>query len=447
MVGGRYFAYSQGGWAAALAGTAVSLGFGFAPRFRFARLLGVLGALVVAAGLAGAVVYTIVTDEFGPFPYTVISRGWWWEAATGMATEHPIAGGGPNTFFVEGPEHRPVADALYWNFNIADDPHSVFLAFLSNAGVIGLLGYLAALGWVVYRVWRDPPKDWLGAAFLGSVTAYFTQAIISIDEISLRMALWVALAGYVVSFEPRPPEPRPARARRRRGKRRPVREPLKAWPTVALTGIALLAALYFSGAFLVADARVHQANLFFSQGASGDAIREYELALAFRNEYEYRRRFARNLGQVALQQQDQGEDEFRRALGALSFLDHFPQVNTMIERARLVYERSGSEPALLERAVSLYAEAFAVDPLNPIIRSEYADALLTAGRSDEAAELLEDFDEEVGTGQYPEFWGELALARASVGHTATAQEALEVALALDPDNPAAQRAQELLQGS
>lgn len=442
MVGGCYFAYSQGGWAAALAGTTVTLGFGFAPRFRFARLLGVLGALVIAAGLAGAVVYTIVTDEFGPFPYTVISRGWWWEAATGMALEHPIVGGGPNTFYVEGAEHRPVADALYWNFNIADDPHSVYFAFLSNAGVLGLMGFVAAFGWVAYRTISRPPQDWIGAAFLGSIAAYFTQALITIDEVSLRLALWVALAGYVVSFEPRPPEPRPARARRRRGKRRPAREPLRAWPAVALVTIATLGALYFSGLFLVADGRVHQGNVLFAQGLTEPAQREYERALGTRNDYEYRRRFARSLGQVAAQQQQQGSDDYDRALEALSYLDDFPQVSTLIERARLVFQQAALDPELLQRAVAYYEEAFEIDPLNPIIRTEYADALIAVGRPDEAVSVLEAFVPEMSEGQYPQFWGELALARALTGDESAAQEAIEVALALDPENSAAQRAQE-----
>jgi len=444
MVAGCYFAYSQGGWAAALAGSAVTLGFGFASRFRFARLLGIVGALVIAAGLAGSVLYTIVTDEFGPFPYTVASRGWWWEAAAGAAADHPIVGAGPNSFYVEGPENRPLADALYWNFNIADDPHSVYFAFLSNAGALGILGFLSVLGWVVYRTIREPPHDWMSAAFLGSIAAYFTQSLITIDEVSLRVALWVALAGYATSYLPLPQEPRAVSARRRRSKRAPQRQPLRRRPAVALTGVALLGALYFSGAFLVADARVHQANLLFAAGAADDATREYELALAFRDDYEYRRRFARNLAGVVSQQQEAGADEFRRALDALSFLDHFPQVNTMVERARIVFQRFQFEPELLDRAVALYRQAFEVDPLNPVIRTEYAQALVQADRIDEARAILEAFSDDIGTDDYAQFWGQLALIRATMGDDEAAVQALEIALELEPEEPAAVRAQELL---
>lgn len=443
MAGGCYVAYSQGGWAAAAAGSAVTLGFVLAPRFRHARKAGAVAALLVALFLSGGVVYTIMTGKIEPFPFTVASRGWWWEAAMGVAGDSPLVGSGPDTFYVEGVQHRPLEDALFWNFNFADDPHSVFFAFLSNAGVVGLSGYLVVLGWSIWRGLRLQTSNLVGAAFIGSVVAYFTQALISIDEVSLRLALWVGLAGLVASTEEAVPDPKPVRPGRK-GRARVRPPPVRAKPAVIVVGLVTLGALWWSAMFLLADARVHQGNVLFAGGEVERGKRHYELGLSFRGDYEYRRRYARHLAQSGITE-DAGADEFNRVMELLSFLDHFPQVDTLVERARAVTQRASVEPELLTRAAELYEEAFRIDPLNPVIRTEYARSLIAAEREDDAATVLEAFVAEMPKNQYPEFWGQLGLARALTGDSAAAREAIEIALTLDPGNSTAQRAQEVLE--
>jgi tetratricopeptide (TPR) repeat protein len=450
MIGGCYVAFSQGGYAAAVAGSAVVLGFKLSERWRIAKILGALAALAVAVFLVGAVVFTIFADRFGPFEYTVASRGWWWEAAVGTWTESPVVGAGPNSFFVEANPHRPLADALYWNFNIADDPHSVLFAFLANAGALGVIGFLTVLGFAVREGCKLDRTNMVGVAFLGGVIAYFTQAFISIDEVSLRVALWTMLAGLVASLLPAPQEvrSRPKAARARRGRKRaPVREPVRRWPVLPLVGLAALAALWYGGGFLVADGRFHQGALLWQQERFPEARRQYELALSFRDDYEYRRRYARQLAQQVGQEGDVYGRYYERATELLSFLDDFPQVNTVVEQARLVRARAQVELELQDRALEIYARAFRIDPLNPIIRVEYAGLLLDKAREQEAADLMEAFADEMGRDQYPDFWGMLAWTRALVGDEAGAREAIDIALALNPDEPNAQQAQEVLEGS
>jgi tetratricopeptide (TPR) repeat protein len=332
---------------------------------------------------------------------------------------------------------------LFWNFNFADDPHSVFFAFLSNAGVVGLAGYLVVLGWSVWRGLRLSSSNLVGAAFLGSAVAYFTQALISIDEVSLRLAFWVGLAGLVASTEEAVPDPKPPRPGRK-GRTRVRPPPVRGKPAVIVVALVTLGALWWSAMFLLADARVHQGGVLFARGEVERAKRQYELGLSFRGDYEYRRSFARDLAQAGITE-PVDDHEFNRVMELLSFVDHFPQVDAIVERARAVAQRAAVEPELVATAAELYEEAFRRDSLNPVIRSEYARSLIAAEREDEAAALLEEFVAEMPQDQYSEFWGQLPLARALTGDSAAAREAIEIAFTLDPENAAAQRAQEVLE--
>jgi predicted Zn-dependent protease len=223
-----------------------------------------------------------------------------------------------------------------------------------------------------------------------------------------------------------------------------VRQPVRRWPVLALIGFGALGALWYVGSFLLADARFHQADLLWGGGELSEARRQYDLALSFRDDYEYRRRYARQLSERVSDVDESAASHYERATELLSFLDDFPQVNTVIEQARLVRSRSQVEPELQERALEIFERAFEIDPLNPIIRVEYSEMLVQLEREDEAARLMEAFAGEVGHDQYPEFWGMLAWSRALTGDEAGAREALEVAVALNPEDSRAANARQLL---
>ena len=67
-------------------------------------------------------------------------------------------------------------------------------------------------------------------------------------------------------------------------------------------------------AILVADERFHQGDLLWQQNNFPEARRQYELALSFRDDYEYRRRYARQLSTQVSQEGDLYQEYYTRAV-------------------------------------------------------------------------------------------------------------------------------------
>ncbi|MFN2388946.1 MAG: O-antigen ligase family protein [Actinomycetota bacterium] len=443
---GWLLSFSQGALAAGLASLAVTGGFVLAPRWRNARLAGLA---VAAAGLivvVGAVGYTLIEPETTRLPITVTYRGWWWQSAVSMALDSPIFGSGPNTFALKGVQYRPAPDALEINYNFADDPHSVFFAMLANAGVLGAAGFLVVVGWTVRKGVSLAAADILPASFFGSAIAYFVQAMVSIDELSLRLSLWVALGGVVASTAPRLKEAATGGARGRvtkKKKRRAARSPLRRPAAVYALALPVAAASWWGIGFVMADGRVLEGKRLFAQDRPEEAIERFQLALGFRDSTRYRQDYGFHLGQVALARGVEGEDYLARARDAFGYLDGFPELIGRVSLARILRNYSVVDPATGEEAIDLYEEARRIDPLNPLLGLELAETHMQLGRYEEGVELLAPLAERAGA-RYPEIWGALGLAHAHLGDAAAARAAIERALTLSPEDPRAVSAQELL---
>jgi tetratricopeptide (TPR) repeat protein len=442
MVGGWYAADSQGGWGAGLTGTALMAGFLLAPKWRLARPAGaVIAVLTVVVGIA-SVVWAVNAPDNGVTSETVLWRGWWWQAAADMAGDSPVWGHGPNVFAYEGAHYRVADEAAALNYNFADDPHSVFMSFVANAGAIGALGFLILIAWVCRTGFRVPVAQPWAAVWLGAVAAYFAQAFVSIDELTLRLGLWTALGGLAASMAPRPARAKPSRARRRR---RPRRDPLDAWPAVGALALVVLVTAWWGINLMVADAKVLSGQSAFAQDRPEEAQDDFDSALGFRDDNNYRSAYGYELGQVALASKPEGREYIEDSGDAYSYLDDFPDISGLVNYARILHSYAEAAPELEDEALVLYRRAIEHDPLNPLIRVETSDVLNSLGRNQEAVATL-DAVFETGA-DYAEYWGALAVSHAALGNTEYAQIAIDSALVRDPNEGRAQRAQEILEGS
>ena len=439
---------SQGGWAAGIAGCALVMGYLFVDRVRFARWIGAAIALL-AAGVTIGVVLIAMVQPSGRFTIdTALVRARWWQSAGDMGMSHPLAGRGPNSFTVEGAGHRPLADALRFGFDFPDDPHSVPFAMFANLGVPGLLGFLGILGWTIWYFIRGPDPSLLQVGFFGAVVAYFVQASVSIDELTLRVGLWVGLAG-LASFDTntsRKKQTAASRPRAKKGKRaRPSSTPLRAPALVAVASVLVGIMLVWAGTLVIADAQVRAGLNAFAQGEPSIGRSRFSSALALRDSADYRAQLAFELRDIALGEEPR--EDFLKAASAefQASLDNAPYVFVIASYGRMLdryaAETSGSGDP---EAVDLLRRALKVDPLNPLIRADLAAALNHLDRYDEAIEMLRPQVDFVPTDQYGPYWAALALAAAKEGDIELAERALAVAITVAPDDDFTQQAQRLL---
>lgn len=447
LVAGLIVTFSQGGWAAGLAGSAIVAGAHFRSRIKHARVLALALATVIALAAAGQVGLGVIDRDSRLVPPTVLLRSEAWVGGIRMGVDKLPFGSGPNSYAIEGPQYRMPVDALRINYNYPDDPHNVFLALLSGAGILGALAFLVVAGFTLVTALRWPDAPVLAVGFLGAVFAYFVQSLVSVDEITLRVALWVTLGCWVAA---RAPVPEPAavgsKAARRR-KARTRREPLRAPFAVAAVAILGVWGALWGLGFAVADAQAWHGMQLIGRGSPPQGAAELARASDFRDDFEYRRQYSLLLGQASLRMADEqrelGEQLFESAVSRYDHLDDFPHILRIVESARVLDAGSTFDPTFNERSLDAYERISRLDPYNPLIAMEMSAVLVELGRTDEALEAIEPF-EEVVPERYREFWGGVALVHAAAGEATEAERAIELALAIDPRDRRALLAQELL---
>lgn len=447
LVGGWIVARSQGGWAAGVAGSGIVGGYYLRDRYQFAHIVGWALAVAVASVTVGVVLIAIVRPESRFVTTAALLRGRWSQAAIGMAMAHPVAGRGPNSFAIEGVRYRSQLDALEFNFDFPDDPHSVPMTMLANLGLPGLIGFLGVLAWALWFFFRSDRASLLQVAFTGGVVAYFVQSFVSIDELILRVGLWTVLAGMVAaSFVTESTKPTSAKGRPK-GKPRPKELPVTTGSAIgiALVCVTLLGCIAWSMSMLVADVFARQGTIRFATGDVAGGRAKYESALSLRDSADYRGRLAFGLKPFAVEE-DGGIDEeaLAAADAAFSFTEEIPYVFSIVGHARLLEEVGRATGTHSGKAIALYERAKALDPRNPTIRVELAESLLRRGQPGLALETLLDMKDVIGY-RLPQYWGVLALSAARAGETDLAREALAVATDLDPAQPSAVQAEELLE--
>ncbi|HSW01557.1 MAG TPA: O-antigen ligase family protein [Sedimentisphaerales bacterium] len=151
LVAGLLLTQSKGGIAAFLAGLAV-FGLLMAIERRFPVNRGRVRVLLFAAVLLCVVTGGLAAVHYGrahgrlPGGNSMLVRWQYWTASARMYADHPVVGIGPGNFSDHYP-HYKAASAL----ESVADPHNWPLSLILQYGPLGLLGFLAMLGRVLWR--------------------------------------------------------------------------------------------------------------------------------------------------------------------------------------------------------------------------------------------------------------------------------------------------------
>lgn len=441
VLAGWVVAFSQGGWGAGVAGCAILLAFALRERVPYPYVIGGVVVAVVAALAIGLVLLGSLTHNNPLVPGTALVRSSAWVGAAQMTADYPVVGRGPNAFAIEGTSYRPPGSGLFADYNYPDDPHSVLLSLTVAAGVFGLIGFGLFLWWVTTQVRRLREPSMLQVAFLGALVAYVTQSLVSIDEVTLRTTLWVALAGFVVAALPTEAQSRASRSTR---KRPPPKKRLQQPLGVVLLGLVALGGFWWSIQSLVADARALQGEKLAAEGRFEEARIEFGRALAFREESEYHRLAGLRLATAALAEED-GRERFDAALEQFQFTRDVPVVARLAELGRVLDAGSRYDTSYDERALAVFEQISELDPTNPAIAAERADVLIDLSRVEDALEVLAAFEDQVRPDRQPEFFGVLALALAASGEDERSRAVIERLPEEDLDEEHVVRALEFLE--
>lgn len=445
VAAGLVLSFSQGPYAAAVAGGIVFAGLLISGNVSWARLVALVCVIGMATLMLGAVGYAMTNANADIVPATTAQRALWWRGALSMVAEHPLVGRGPNTYAVDGNRYRPADDAAVHGLDYSDDTHSVPLSFATGAGALGVLGYLIVMGWIVYKARTVNGGHLLQVGFVAALAAYFIQSLVSIDEIALRTTFWAILGGLAASLaapavtntDTRRKRTSPkAKSRKSATKtiRRTPSEPPRRLPVVAVVVLVALFAVWWSGAFVLSDARVRWATASFRAGEPEEGRADFERAIEFRGDYRYRHLNGFFAGQAALTREERGSEWLREARDAFGFLETTPIVPALVDYARILLEYSEFDPSLRQEAADAYLRVTRYDPYNAALLAEAASALLEARQPEALVELLEDRLTELED-RSPILWAYLAAAYERTGEDAAAEEALERAVAAGVSDP------------
>jgi O-antigen ligase/tetratricopeptide (TPR) repeat protein len=428
---------SQGGWAAGLVGLVVLGGYILSQRHRVWKLVGALALVFVALALVATVVFA---DAFGASTGRV--REELWKEARLMGADSLLVGHGPNSFGFKSPQYRGVRSVTLEDRGeevYADDPHSLPHAAFANLGLVGLGGLLLAIGWTVQRARRVEGDHLVAVAFVAALAGYITQALVSIDEISLRLLLWTALGGLVAAGVRAPV--RQGKAKTTRSSRRRQAVSLRMPAVLGLIAMGTLALLVLESRFFLADARFKQARLQIGTDPQL-AIETAQHALELRDEYEYRHALGYELGRYAVTRGIDAHDTFHHALNLFSHVPDFPDPLAIRDKGSLLAAWAEFEPSAAQQGAELLLGAAELDPYGQETRVYGARALRLAGQEGKAEAHLLDYLEL--NDRSAEVWAELALVRAYMGDRPGVEEAVARANDLEPGLPTTTRAMEVL---
>lgn len=433
---GLLLSNSQGGWAAGIAGTSIIVGSLLGERFRSARRVGLFGAALVACLMVAAVVASSFLPRWSLLGGTIRERGRLWATALEMGADSPLIGHGPASYSVEGVRYRPLASVVAEGGARPDEPHSVPLSFWANAGALGAAGFLVLAGWIIATGLRIRALDHLSTAFFAACIAYLVQSLVSIDQLPLRSALWIAISGIALSITPN-------------GREVPVRSPrLLPRGMKAVTGILAavtisVVGLYFAGGLLMADHHAENAREHFSRDEAAAGKVQFEHATSFRFEPVYLDLYGQSLGAAALEQGLSGADLIHRMRAVYGYLKQFPDTSGILNQARLLHYWGQFQPSADIEAQRLLERARRLDPENPLIDALLSEVLIDLGLTEKARLLLERWAPTLD-GHLPTYWGALSIARLLDGDPAGAESALTEGLSQSPSECRVQMAEEFL---
>ncbi|MEO5819964.1 MAG: O-antigen ligase family protein [Vicinamibacteraceae bacterium] len=159
-----------------------------------ALALGLVGATVVAVRAGGVGALMSRAADSVSREAAIRERGW--RAASGMFADHPIVGVGLGGYQREYHERRLGTDSPH--------AYNIVLQVLAESGLVGLLGWLALWGRVLYVGVRHAAPTPRGAAIFAlhgilvaflvrSQSEHFLANLMTSDRVLLLVALWMGL--------------------------------------------------------------------------------------------------------------------------------------------------------------------------------------------------------------------------------------------------------------
>ncbi len=154
-----------------------------------------LAAATVAAVRAGGVT-ALATRAADTLTRETAIREQGWNAALAMAADHPIVGVGLGGYMRDYYDRRLGADATH--------AYNIVLHVLAESGAVGLLGWLALWGRVLWVGVRGAARTPRGAAIFAlhgmlvaflvrSQSEHFLANLLTSDRVLLLVALWIGL--------------------------------------------------------------------------------------------------------------------------------------------------------------------------------------------------------------------------------------------------------------
>lgn len=380
-----------------------------------ALALGVVASFTPTGQRVGAFLRdpgSIGTSGFATSDPSVAARVDLYRVAIQMWRERPLLGVGPDNYAVAFPAYRTEVSNQVHDFAVSQtSTHSWLLKILTDAGLLGLLSFLALVGLALAGAVRGRGSYWRLAAG-GGITAFLVTGAVSIDHVATS---WLPWLGFGLVFAP-VQDASLAVARSRRGTRWTVSEGAR----VAAVAAGVLAAVLVSGSPLEANrhAAVARAALTADRDIStavGAGRRATSLDPG-RAEYWHL------LGTAELRagRSPQAIDALERAVEIAPF-----QVGYWADLARAYVVESGRGNAdALGRAADAARRAAEVDPNNAI--SHFTKALILLYQDDPAGSVAA-FEHGMKLGRAPEGWMYEVAGRAylQLGRPADAARAAE----------------------
>jgi Flp pilus assembly protein TadD len=433
LLAGLLVSDSQIAWVAAVGGSAVVAGSIAGRRFARAPIVGVVVAALCALAVVAGVVATLLSDSAATRSMPLRDRGWYWVAAGGTIAESPVIGNGPDSFVLEGQGHRVVEEGVERGFAFTFDPHSAPLMLAASNGIVALVAFGFVIMWITRRVSSGSLSP-LTVAFLAPLVSYLIQSLGSTEQLTTRAIFWTCLAGLAVATEPsRVPSTRSTEAV----------VPGRALVAVAFAAIVGVLSLLGVSKLLRADREVYLAMTAAADGDPVASALHMSRAVSIRDDAEYRKLLGAAYGRLAVANRDNedGQTFLRSARAAYAYTETIPDAEAVTAYGSLLHSMARSADDLSE-AEAVLRRAVRLDPVNPLPRVALADVMLARGEPDEAYAALRRlfffFPPQAS------YWGALSLTFAGSEDWDAASDYAEHALSIDPDEPRARRALDLV---
>ncbi|MBN2361260.1 MAG: O-antigen ligase family protein, partial [Deltaproteobacteria bacterium] len=375
-------------------------------RRRFRQRLAVVAAAIIAVATLSALIAPNQLSHIGrsltrPLVKLSDDRTHLWWPALHVARDHPLLGGGLDTYGVEAPKYfEPRVYERLGASVIARRAHNEVLNMLANGGLIGVAAWLWLFGgaiWAGIRRARDRTLDVDQRALAMALATglFFGLGFNTLHFVTTGQAPWLfALAGLLLGPLQEPRGGGPTRLLSRRG----------SWIGVAISAALGLFLLYDGAVWLKADIHLKHSIVFGMRGRQDAAREELKRAVALR---PLERRYREASAQMHLRAAQATTSEGAR--------------KTYLQRARDDVAgalRTARAPLALWIALSIeqkaeqidaaaeYArEALARDPTRPKVLASTVDWFLRRGRLDLVGRLID-----LVYPRHPEHAADVALA-------------------------------------